>query len=112
MKYQYWCCSICKEKFRTSTEMAQFNVEDHIKTHPKEFREHQLAENAYNKAEDRLRKTFRKMYLETWIKNITPPVIRKLWTCPRCKEEMTYHYKFYHQANAQRNGVDYMCKAK
>jgi hypothetical protein len=37
---------------------------------------------------------------------------RKLWTCPVCKEKMSYHSKYFHQQNATKKGEPYMCVPK
>ncbi|MCH7640966.1 hypothetical protein IID22_02065 [Patescibacteria group bacterium] len=112
MKYQYWKCSICEEEFRTPTQLAEFDVKEHLEKHDKENKELEKAEGQYNLGVDILSEKFPKRFLGHWIKRVTPPVKRRLWKCPRCKEEMGYHHKYYHQANAQRRGEDYKCIVK
>lgn len=99
MKYQYWKCKICGEEFRTSTLGAKFDLEDHFKKHKKELAELENAEEQYNKQELRLRDKYKKQQLGYWIKNITPPVKKRLWKCPECEEKMTYHDKYWHLSN-------------
>lgn len=57
----------------------------------------------------KLETKFQKRNLGYWIKDITPPVKRKLWKCLRCGEEMGYYHKYDHQQNATRSGKDYRC---
>ena len=110
MKYQHWKCSICNESFKTSTSMARFDLEDHLETHKKEYKEHKKAEHDFNVEEEKLSKKYKKMTLGFWIKNVTPPVVRKLWQCPLCKKEMGYHHKYYHKANANRGDKPDACR--
>ena len=99
MKYQYWECKICGKKFRTDTGMAGFIVEEHLFTHEKQKEEYQNAGFEFRVEEKKLEEKFNKRYLGYWIKNITPPVVRKFWNCPVCKEDMIYNDKYWHISN-------------
>lgn len=114
MKYQYWKCTICKEEFKTSTMMADFDVEEHLKKHKKEFKRFEKAESNCSREICLVEDKYPERVLGYWIKNITdekPKKPKKLWKCPKCDEEMTYHTKFHHQSNATTSdGKPYLCK--
>lgn len=112
MKYQYWKCTICGGEFRTSTQMSEFDIREHLDTHKKESAELEQQISAYADAVSDLNDKFPKRVMGFWIKNITPPVVKKLWTCPRCGEKISYHLKAWHQANATKKGKDYQCRVK
>lgn len=99
MKYQYWKCTICSEEFRTGSSMSRFYLRDHLQKHKKESCELEKQDRDYGRELRVSDKKYPKRVMGFWIKNVTPPVERKLWKCKDCGEEMTYHYKYSHQQN-------------
>ena len=106
VKWQYWECQVCKDIVKLKTQSIKADVEAHLETHVEAFQEYKQQEAAYYRAvceaERTLQVTFPKATLGAWMKNITDTnyqTKRRMWTCPICKQELTYHKKRYHENN-------------
>lgn len=103
----------CKEcKFETSVrgwKNAQFEIENHIKAfHLDIYKKIQSSELQQNIEIKKVERRYPLIVVGQFINMVysKPP---KLWKCPRCKKEMGRHHKFYHEANAFRNGKENQC---
>ena len=113
MSIKSYKCKKCD--FETSVRgwrNAQNEIDNHFCIHHK---------NIVNKIEEskriqrieiiKIEKKYPIIYLGEFIESVKSK-LAKPWKCPRCKEEMGYGDKLYHERNAFRNDKEYKCVIK
>ena len=104
-----YICKICGFKTtRKGCQVAKLEIESHLEETHKDINskienQEQKRSVEFKKAEKIIWRKY-PLTLGDFIESIEAKP-RKLWKCPDCGEEMSYHLKYYHQQNK-----DTLCK--
>lgn len=107
-----WECKICKEKFTAGKlDVIDIILKHAENSHSKEYYECYAQRKAYENELMLFVVSQRRKY-PRWNESAvslfeekTKPA--KKWICPNCKQEMSYHDKYFHERNAKK-----YCKLK
>lgn len=106
-------CKVCKKELKGGVQAIILDLIEHAeKEHPEEVKELLKDRDAYNKEVFDIETQLQRKY-PNWNSGFVdlfeelPIKPRKLWKCPNCSKEMSYHLKDFHQSNRAR-----YCKPK